>query len=118
MSGQGRIEALQAPLEQAIPVAVPLVRTFIRDLAEGDSVGAVFCVRERERRTRRNGDDFLRLVIADRTGTAEAVAWEDVDESFEHLRPRRGRVHRRPLLGASAVRREDHHPLDPRRRGW
>jgi 3'-5' exoribonuclease len=87
MSSQGRIEALQAPLEQATPVAVPLVRTFIRDLVEGDSVGAVFCVRERERRTRRSGDDFLRLVIADRTGTAEAVAWEDVDESFGTCAP-------------------------------
>src|SRR5687768_8016619 len=87
MSSQGRIEALQAPLEQATPVAVPLVRSFIRDLAEGDAVGAVFCARERERRTRRNGDDFLRLVVADRTGTAEAVAWEDVDESFGRCAP-------------------------------
>ena len=82
MSSQGRIEAVQAPLE-ATPVAVPLVRTFIRDFVEGDAVGAVFCVRERERRTRRNGDDFLRLILADRTGSVEAVAWEEVDESFE-----------------------------------
>ncbi len=86
MSGQGPIEALQAPLE-ATPVALPLVRTFVRDLAEGDPVGAVFCVRERERRTRRNGDDFLRLVVADRTGSVEAVAWEEVDECFERTAP-------------------------------
>ncbi len=86
MSGQGRIEALQAPPE-ATPVAVPLVRTFIRDLVEGDAVGAVFCVRERERRTRRNGDDFLRLVVADRTGSVEAVAWDEVDECFERTAP-------------------------------
>ncbi len=86
MSGQGRIEALQAPLDAA-PVAVPLTRTFIRELADGEPVAAAFCVRERERRTRRNGEDFIRLVVADRTGSAEAVAWEDVDELFERCAP-------------------------------
>jgi 3'-5' exoribonuclease len=81
MSSQGQIEAIQAPLEGA-PVAVPLVRTFVRELAEGDAVAGAFAVRERERRSRRNGDDFLRLVLADRTGTVEAVAWEEVEECF------------------------------------
>jgi 3'-5' exoribonuclease len=81
MSGQGQIEALQVPLGTA-PVAVPLVRTFVRDFAEGDAVAAAFAVRERERRTRRNGDDFLKLIVADRTGSVEAVAWEDVDDHF------------------------------------
>ena len=82
MSSQGQIEPLQAPLEAAGPVEVPLIRTFIRDFAEGDSVAAAFAVRERERRSRRNGDDFLRLVLADCTGTVEAVAWDEVDECF------------------------------------
>jgi 3'-5' exoribonuclease len=86
MSGQAGIEAVQAPLE-APAVAVPLARAFVRDLVEGDSVAAVFCVRERERRTRRNGEDFVRLVVADRTGSVEAVAWEDVDEVFERCPP-------------------------------
>jgi 3'-5' exoribonuclease len=81
MSGQGQIEALQVPLGTT-PVAVPLVRTFVRDFAEGDAVAAAFAVRERERRTRRNGDDFLKLIVADRTGSVEAVAWEDVDDNF------------------------------------
>jgi 3'-5' exoribonuclease len=86
MSSQGRIEPLEAPLEAA-PVAVPLLRTFIRDLAEGDAVAAAFAVRERERRSRRNGEDFLRLVLADRTGTVEAVAWDEVDECFVQAAP-------------------------------
>jgi 3'-5' exoribonuclease len=81
MSEQAQIEAVQAPLETTA-VAVPLVRTFVRDLAEGDAVAGAFAVRERERRSRRNGDDFLRLVLADRTGTVEAVAWEEVDDCF------------------------------------
>ena len=81
MVGQGQIEALQVPLEAA-PAAVRSARTFVRDLAEGDAVAAAFAVRERERRSRRNGDDFVKLVVADRSGSVEAVAWEDVDESF------------------------------------
>ncbi len=66
---------------------MPLIRSFVRDLCEGDSVAAVFAVRERERRTRRSGDDFLRLVVADKTGTVEAVCWEEVDDLFELTAP-------------------------------
>ena len=87
MSGRSQIEPLQAPLEAAGPVEVPLVRTFIRDFAEGDSVAAAFAVRERERRSRRNGDDFLRLVLSDRTGSVEAVVWDDVEECFDAAAP-------------------------------
>ncbi len=89
MSNQGQIEALQAPLgaAPAAPAAVPLTRVFVRELAEGEDVAAAFAVRERERRSRRNGDDFLRLVVADRTGTVEAVVWENVDECFRCTAP-------------------------------
>ena len=62
-------------------------RLFVRDLAEGDAVGAAFAVRERSRLTRRNGDDFVRLVLGDRTGTLEAVAWDEVDDCFELAAP-------------------------------
>jgi 3'-5' exoribonuclease len=86
MMNPGQLEALQTPLE-AEPAAVPLIRSFIRDLAEGDSVAAVFAVRERDRRTRRSGDDFLRLTVADKTGSVEAVCWEDVDDLFELTAP-------------------------------
>jgi 3'-5' exoribonuclease len=89
MSSQGQFQALHAPLGAA-PAAVPLVRTFVRELAEGQEIAAAFAVRERERRTRKNGEDFLRLIVADRTGNVEAVAWEAVDECFECSSP--GRV--------------------------
>ena len=84
MSNQGGIEAIQAPLGAAPPrpAAVPLIRTFIRELVEGDAIAAAFAVRERDRRSRRSGDDFVRLLVADRTGTVEAVAWENIDECF------------------------------------
>ena len=57
-------------------------RIFLSDLSDGDAVATAFAVRERSRLTRRNGDDFVKLIVGDRTGTVEAVAWEAVDECF------------------------------------
>ena len=62
-------------------------RAWVRDLADGQVVEAVFGVRERELRQRRNGGQWLRLVICDRSGTVEAVVWEGVEESFEVAAP-------------------------------
>jgi len=62
-------------------------RVFLTDLADGDAVATAFAVRERSRLTRRNGDDFVKLMLGDRTGTIEAVAWESVDECFECSQP-------------------------------
>ena len=79
MSEQVAIESLQ-------PAPAP-ARTFVRELAEGDDVAAAFVVRDRDRRTRKNGEDFVRLVIADRTGSVDAVAWEAVEECFDCSAP-------------------------------
>ena len=62
-------------------------RRFANELTEGEAVAAVFAVRDRERRSRRNGDDFIRLKIADKTTTVEAVIWDDVEELFELCAP-------------------------------
>ena len=66
---------------------MPLTRVYVRELGEGQEIAGAFAVRERERRTRKNGEDFLRLIVADRTGTVEAVAWDAVDECFECCAP-------------------------------
>ncbi|MFL5869802.1 MAG: 3'-5' exoribonuclease YhaM family protein [Solirubrobacterales bacterium] len=79
MSEQVAIETLQAPPEPG--------RVFLRDLDEGDDVAAAFVVRERDRRTRKNGEDFVRLVLGDRTGSVEAVAWDGVDDCFDCSAP-------------------------------
>jgi 3'-5' exoribonuclease len=86
MSEQPQIEALAVPLEAGTNGHGP-ARIFVRQLAEGQDVAAAFAVRERERRSRRNGDDFIRLIVADRTGTVEAVAWDQVEECFECAPP-------------------------------
>ncbi len=59
----------------------------LRELSDGDQVAGAFVVRERERRQKRNGEDFLRVVLADKTGTVPAIAWEGVAECFETCAP-------------------------------
>ena len=53
-------------------------KIFARDLADGQVVDTVFVIRDRSRRQKRNGDDFLKLQLGDVTGTVEAVVWDGV----------------------------------------
>jgi len=58
-------------------------RLTLREMADGQEVEGAFVVRERELRQKRNGEDYLKLTVADRSGTVQAVAWESVSEYFE-----------------------------------
>ena len=59
----------------------------LRDLSDGQTVDCVFAVRERELRQKRNGEDWLRVTLADGTGTVIGIAWDGVRESFEAAAP-------------------------------
>jgi 3'-5' exoribonuclease len=59
----------------------------LSELADGEAISAVFVVRERELRQKRNGEDFLRVVLGDRSGTVPAIAWEGVADCFEACVP-------------------------------
>jgi 3'-5' exoribonuclease len=63
--------------------APPGERAWVRDLADGQTIAGVFGVRERELRQRRNGAEWLRLIVCDRSGAVEAVAWDGVAECFD-----------------------------------
>jgi 3'-5' exoribonuclease len=52
-------------------------RVFVRDLRDGQAVDAVFLVKERSMRKKRNGDDYLKLTLSDVTGSLPAVCWEE-----------------------------------------
>jgi 3'-5' exoribonuclease len=58
-------------------------RVFVRDLCDGQQVRAAFVVRGRERRQKKDGSDWLQLMLADRTGRIQAKLWEGVDEVFD-----------------------------------
>src|SRR5262249_17314873 len=59
----------------------------LREMSDGEQITGAFVVRERERRQKRNGEDFLRVVLADKTGTVPAIAWDGVAECFEICAP-------------------------------
>ena len=54
-------------------------RISVRDLAPG-AVVTLLAVREFEVRRKRNGDDFLQLVLGDRTGQVRAICWDFEEE--------------------------------------
>jgi 3'-5' exoribonuclease len=64
-----------------------LARVFARDLCDGQAVDSVFLVKDRSLRKKRNGDDFLRLTLADASGTLPAVCWEDATAYSELAAP-------------------------------
>src|SRR3954453_5600151 len=55
---------------------------FVRELEHGQVVDQVLLVRDAERRSTRSGADFLRLVLADRTGSLGGVRWDCPEETF------------------------------------
>ena len=52
--------------------------TYVNDLADGAIVDATFAVQRKQRRRTRNGDPFLAVELADRTGRVPGVVWNDV----------------------------------------
>jgi 3'-5' exoribonuclease len=55
---------------------VPAV--LLKDLTDGQDLDRVLLVREYEVRRKRDGGEFLRLVLADRSARVPAMVWEDV----------------------------------------
>src|SRR3954469_9727355 len=59
---------------------------FVREMTDGCEVDQVLLVREAELRRRRDGAEYLRLSLADRTGTVAAVVWDGVGDCAAHAR--------------------------------
>jgi len=55
----------------------------LRDATDGTEFDQVLLVREVERRARRDGGEFLRLVLGDRTARVPAMVWDGVREASE-----------------------------------
>ncbi len=66
---------------------LPLRKTFVRELCDGEAVDSFFVVRERIRREKRNGDVFMKLQLGDATGVVEAVCWDCSDELWSAAAP-------------------------------
>ncbi|HYM55876.1 MAG TPA: HD domain-containing protein [Solirubrobacteraceae bacterium] len=52
----------------------------VSELLDGVEIDQVLLVREAERRQRRDGGDYLRLQLGDRTGAVACMVWEDLPD--------------------------------------
>ncbi len=59
----------------------------IKELSDGVEVDQALLVREVQRRARRDGGDYLRLQLGDRTGAVVSMVWEELEEISELARP-------------------------------
>ncbi len=73
--------------QQALTETLVAARVPLRELQDGQRVGGVYAVRERELRRKRNGEPWLRLGLGDASGVCEAVAWEDAEELYAAAAP-------------------------------
>jgi 3'-5' exoribonuclease len=55
----------------------------VRQFAEGIEISQALMVREVEVRRRRDGEEYLRIVFGDRTGTVPAMIWDEVSRARE-----------------------------------
>jgi 3'-5' exoribonuclease len=59
----------------------------VNELSDGAEVDDVLLVREAERRPRRDGGEYLRLQLGDRTGSVVCMVWDELAEAAELARP-------------------------------
>ncbi|HUE25418.1 MAG TPA: HD domain-containing protein [Solirubrobacteraceae bacterium] len=59
----------------------------VREFADGCDIAQAFLVREAELRARRDGGEYLKLMLGDRTGSVAGVVWEAVTEIRELCLP-------------------------------
>jgi 3'-5' exoribonuclease len=89
----------------------------VNEFTDGVEVDEVLLVRESERRQRRDGGDYLKLTLGDRTGSVACVVWEDVGAT-EELAPAgaavlvRGRYTVHPRFGPQINVRELERPTE------
>jgi 3'-5' exoribonuclease len=63
------------------------VKCFLRDLQDGQVVDSVFLVKDRSLGKKRNGEDFLRLTLADTTGSRPAICWDEARGTHDVAEP-------------------------------
>lgn len=62
-----------------------VIGMLVREFSDGHEVDQVLLVREVERRRKRDGQEFLRVQLGDRSGAVVAMVWDDVGTVSELL---------------------------------
>src|SRR3954452_14868065 len=73
--------------QQALTETLVAARVPLSGLEDGQRVGGVYAVRERELRRKRNGEPWLRLSLGDASGSCEAISWEDAEALYAVAAP-------------------------------
>jgi 3'-5' exoribonuclease len=73
--------------QQALTDTLIAARVPLAELEDGQRIGGVYAVRERELRRKRNGEPWLRIVLCDGSGNCEAVAWEEAEALYALAAP-------------------------------
>lgn len=55
-------------------------KQFIADIKAGDWVDDIFVLSEKSLSQKRDGDNFLNVIISDKTGTLKGVVWDNVNQ--------------------------------------
>src|SRR3954468_18591790 len=63
---------------------LPCPAVFVREMNDGAELDQVLLVREAELRRRRDGAEYLRLQLGDRTGAVAEVVWDGVADCTPH----------------------------------
>jgi 3'-5' exoribonuclease len=59
---------------------------FIDSLQSGDTVNCYYRIQETVKKKTKNGDDFLDLIVMDKTGRMPAKIWNNVDEYYKLIK--------------------------------
>ena len=62
-----------------------MVRTFVKELKDGDSVNEVFMLADKQLRANRNANLYLLATLRDKTGVISGLMWNVSEDSVQHL---------------------------------
>lgn len=62
-----------------------MVRTFVKELKDGDSVNEVFMLADKQLRANRNANLYLLAMLRDKTGVISGLMWNVSEDSVQHL---------------------------------
>lgn len=60
-------------------------KSFIKDIKAGDAIDDIFVLSDKRLAQKRDGNNYLNIVLADKTGTIKGVVWDNVDNITAHV---------------------------------
>jgi 3'-5' exoribonuclease len=102
------------------PTSGLMKQKFIRDFEANTIVTETFLVRSKELRSKKSGEPYLSLVLADKTGDLDAKMWDNVEEfdplfEKDHFIKAKGLVQvyrNKPQMTLHKIRRLEDHEVD------